>query len=130
MITIDTTSAPIFSATFAGLAFVFSLISLVLNFRFNRRSKQADIQVGFHNRFDGLQVERAKLLCRSASDAPSTEDHQAKIFFDRFWSLQFDQYVAWQHRYVSDDLYRFWVFARWRQLQHPTPDWNLNGLTV
>lgn len=124
------TLAPAVSALVAGMAFIVSLLSLYLNFRFQRRSKQTDIQIGFHVRFDNLQVERANLLARTGTLPAPEGDHQAKIFFHRFWSLQFDQYLAWQRQYVADDIYRLWVFSRWHQFNGPTSDWSINGRTV
>lgn len=119
------------TALLSALALGLSLISLVLTFQFNRRAKQAELQDSFHGRFDRLQEVRTALLCRPAGEVPDTrEDHAAHIFFDRFWSLQLDQYTAWQHRFVAPDVFRFWVFARWRQLRQDAPDWTINGRTV
>ncbi|KAB0577067.1 hypothetical protein F7Q92_17040 [Ideonella dechloratans] len=127
---INEDNANIFSATFAGLAFIFSLISLAINFHTSRKLKQADILSGLNSRFDALQAERAKLLTRTTPIPPIEKDYEVHIFFDRFWSLQFDEFVAWQHGNLADEVYRFWTFARWRQLTNPPEDWIINGSSV
>lgn len=120
---------PIVAIAFCAL--LLSIISLILTVQQGRRTKQVDIQNGFHERFDRLQEYRTRLLLRGASTLPTPEsDFEAQIFFDRFWSLQFDQYVAWQQGFVDDYVYRFWVFARWRQLRDGgNRHWVLNGMT-
>ncbi len=121
---------PIVAIAFCAL--LLSVVSLILTVQQGRKTKQVDIQNGFHERFDRLQECRTRLLLRSASALPAPEgDFEAQIFFDRFWSLQFDQYVAWQQGYVDDYVYRFWVFARWRQLRSgASRHWALNGATA
>lgn len=120
---------PIVAIAFCAL--LLSIISLILTVQQGRKTKQVDIQGGFHERFDRLQEARARLLLRAPGNLPPPHsDFEAQIFFDRFWSLQFDQYVAWQQGFVDDDIYRFWVFARWRQLRDSSgTHWLLNGLT-
>lgn len=102
------------------VALVISLFSAWLGIRVSRSAKQADIQVEMHARFDRLQEVRTELLVRSKKgDATETDAYkvEVEIFFDRFWSLQYDQFIAWRQWLVPDHLYIMWTHARWTQVQ-------------
>jgi hypothetical protein len=117
------------------VALVVSLFSAWLGIRVSRSAKQADIQVEMHARFDRLQEVRTELL--EISKCPNfveTDSYKVKVelFFDRFWSLQYDQFIAWRQWLVPDHLYIMWMHARWKQLQDsrhgkPPPLWQLGS---
>src|SRR6476469_6309387 len=99
-------------------------VMIYLGARFARRNKQAELIIHFHKQFDEIQKQRAVLLVADndlAQEAPQTSkdkiEIEAHVFFDRFWSLQFDQFVAWYDGYVPSHLYQYWLFSRWRELQ-------------
>lgn len=104
-----------FIALFA--AFV-AVASVFFNWAITRRGKQADTQIAMHQRFDALQVVRADLLSRAqGKDFEDNAAYQIEVglFFDRFWSLQFDQFNAWRQGHIPDDVYRGWMYARCAQ---------------
>ena len=101
-------------------AVVVALFSAWIGIRMSRANKQADIQMEMHARFDRLQEVRTLLLTEAHEPSfAETEVYQLKvdIFFDRFWSLQYDQFIAWLHWHVPDQLYMMWMHARWKQIQ-------------
>lgn len=101
--------------------------------RFSLRNKQLDMVLHCHSRFDELQKERLRLqlaVLRAKAratdvEAPLSADvvSQVAMFFDRFWSLQFDEFIAWHGGYLPTAMYQHWLFARWRELQHPSSEW-------
>ena len=118
----------------AGLA----LAVVYANARFGIRNKQADLTIHFHKQFDELQKKRAELLVavaeKKAGVATAWSDErlliESHVFFDRFWSLQFDQFLAWYEGYVPTRLYIYWVYSRWRELRSPSTDWTFDGKTL
>lgn len=120
---------------------VTSLLALVVvyaNTRFGVRNKQADLVIHFHKQFDELQKKRTELLTaqrerQAAAGNAWSElriEVESDLFFDRFWSLQFDQFLAWYEGYVPTRLYVYWAFSRWRELHKATSDWTLAGKTM
>lgn len=120
---------------------VTSLLALAVvyaNTRFGIRNKQADLVIHFHKQFDELQKKRTELLIaqreRQAAVSNMWSEHrmeiEADLFFDRFWSLQFDQFLAWYEGYIPTRLYVYWAFSRWRELHKATNDWTLSGKTM
>lgn len=107
----------------ALVALVVSIATLSLTLWFNRRIKTVEVQNAFHERFDRLQEARSSILLGAHSMTDATLDHVAKIYFDRFWSLQFDQYVAWKRGLVDNGVFRFWAFARWKQFSDSSGDY-------
>jgi hypothetical protein len=118
----------------AVLAAVFSYASS----RFNLRNKQVDVILQDNKRFDDLQALRTSLRVAEAAIKSGAPDAWSKerlaieceMFFDRFWSLQFDGYIAWYSGYLPGAIYKYWLFARWRELREPSESWNLNGYTL
>lgn len=113
----------------AVIALVVSFFTLYITYFFSLLSKRNDTEGGFHARFDKLQETRAELLCAYTPSARASESRrltrkQVMIFYDRFWSLQFDEYTAWQKGFISHDVYRYWAMARWHQFRFPSNDWN------
>ena len=35
------------------------------------------------------------------------------VFYERFWSLQFDQFNAWRSGFVSEDNFQYWFTCRY-----------------
>ena len=115
-----------------------ALLVVYANTRFGLRNKQADLVIHFHKQFDELQKKRTELLTAqseracAAPEAWSQQriDVEADMFFDRFWSLQFDEFLAWFEGYVPTRLYVYWAFSRWRELHMPTAAWTIAGRTL
>lgn len=115
-----------------------SLIVIYANARFGIRNKQADLIIHFHKQFDELQKKRTELLTAQSEKAAAVQgawsqqriDVEADMFFDRFWSLQFDQFLAWYEGYVPSRLYVYWVFSRWRELHKVTAEWSIADKTL
>lgn len=118
------------------LAPVFSAAFIYASTRFSIKNKQLDIVAGFHQRYDQLQVKRTEILVEQArvgepgAWSPKRLEVEAVLFFDRFWSLQFDEYVAWYDGYVPTSTYVHWLYARRRELQNPGDNWTLHGETL
>jgi hypothetical protein len=114
-----------------------TLVVVYLNARFGIRNKQADLVIHFHKQFDELQKKRTELRTAQSENTASVPgawsqqrlDVEADMFFDRFWSLQFDQFLGWYEGYVPTRLYVYWAFSRWRELHKASPDseWTLGG---
>ncbi len=106
--------------------------------RFAIRNKQVDMVVNAHERFDRLQIKRTEILVEQArmGDGGSGVwskkrlELEAVLYFDRFWSLQFDSYVAWYEGYIPTSIYLHWLHARWKGLREPSEKWTLNGETL
>lgn len=115
-----------------------SLLLAYTTIRSEMRSKQVDVITDDHKRFDELQALRTKILVAETEIQSGVPDCwtkarlevEATMFFDRFWSLQFDAYIAWLHGYVPSTVYTYWIFARWRELRSPSADWTLAGKTL
>ncbi len=106
--------------------------------RFSIRNKQLDFILYDHKQFDELQKKRCELLVEKArikagdSGAwkPERLTIEAKMFYDRFWSLQFDGFVAWSDGYLPTSLFIYWLFSRWREFQTPSEDWKFETQTM
>ncbi|MBV4459160.1 hypothetical protein KVG96_14465 [Pseudomonas sp. COR58] len=117
---------------------ILALVVIYANARFGLRNKQADLIIHFHKQFDELQKKRAELLTAHSERAASVEgawsqqrtEVEAEMFFDRFWSLQFDQFLAWYEGYVPTRLYVYWAFSRWRELHTTTAEWTIANRTM
>ena len=117
-----------------------ALVVIYVNVRFGIRNKQADLIIHFHKQFDELQKKRCELRTGESETAAATTgawsaqriDIEAEMFFDRFWSLQFDEFLAWYEGYIPTRIYVYWAFSRWRELHKalPGPDWTLSGKTM
>ncbi len=117
---------------------ILALAVVYANARFGIRNKQADLIIHFHKQFDELQKKRTELLTADR-ERESAANHtwsdqrievEADLFFDRFWSLQFDQFLAWYEGYVPTRLYVYWAFSRWRELHKATNEWTFSGKTM
>lgn len=112
------------------IAFLALLISYTVA-RFSIRNKQVDFLLYDHKQFDELQKKRTELLVEQDNRKYGREDQwsetrfliEVDMFFDRFWSLQFDSFVGWWEGYMPTSLYKFWLFSRWRELSHSSPGW-------
>jgi hypothetical protein len=120
-------------------ALVVSLIALLISYvnaRLNIRNKQIDAIFHDHKRFDELQALRAALrvaeLDVGKNGGWSLERFEMEVtsFFDRFWSLQFDAYIAWLAGYIPSSIYTYWLFSRWRELHEPSDGWTLSKHTL
>jgi hypothetical protein len=115
-----------------------SLVVIYANARFGIRNKQTDHIAAFHKQFDELQKKRTEVLVAQAEkqcNLPGVWSEQrmsieADLFFDRFWSLQFDEFLAWYEGYVPTSLYVYWAFSRWRELHKATSEWTIAGKTM
>jgi hypothetical protein len=70
--------------------------------------KRSDVLSNFHRRF----AEIAELRLRNEVKA------DPNFYYGRFWSLQKDQFEAWDSGLVSNEQFRFWMDSRcidWRQ---------------
>jgi hypothetical protein len=142
---------PLAVVTIAVVSALAGFLGSWFTFRATARNKQADLIVHFHKQFDELQKKRAEILVAQAErvasedpDANATLKNvslwsdkkltiEAQVFFDRFWSLQFDEFHAWYEGYLPTSLYTYWAFARWRQLHDSSEhsaDWLLDKRTV
>lgn len=130
--------SPGWSAILAALAL---LISYTVA-RFAIRNKQVDFLLYDHKQFDALQEKRTDILVQEKALAAATPgtapagwtrdqlEIEAEVFFERFWSLQFDSYIGWFEGYIPTHLYKFWLFSRWRELSKPSAEWTLAGRTL
>lgn len=120
---------------------VMALCALLIAYavaRFSIRNKQLDFVLYDHKQFDDLQKKRCELLilkAKVATDPTNAEiakqlEIEARMFYDRFWSLQFDGFVAWCDGYLPTSLFVYWLFSRWREFQSPSDDWKLGSLTM
>jgi hypothetical protein len=115
-----------------------TLVVIYASARFGIRNKQTDLIVHFHKQFDELQKKRMELLTAQSERAANVQgawsrqrlDIEADIFFDRFWSLQFDEFLAWYEGYVPTRIYVYWAFSRWRELHKATPGWTVSDRTM
>ena len=115
-----------------------ALVFIYTNARFSIRNKQADLIIHFHKQFDEMQKKRCELLVAQAELAsgsagawsPERINVEAEMFFDRFWSLQFDQFLAWYEGHLPTSIYIYWVFSRWRELHQPSAGWTVCASTL
>ncbi|UUX96341.1 hypothetical protein [Aquabacterium sp. J223] len=115
-----------------------ALAVVYANTRFGLRNKQADLVIHFHKQFDELQKKRTELLTAhrerdakmTSAWSPQRIDIESDMFFDRFWSLQFDQFLAWYEGYVPTRLYVYWAFSRWRELHKASDEWTFASKTM
>lgn len=121
----------------AVMGFLGGLIST----RLSIRNKQADLIVHFHRQFDELQKKRTELrvaLAKRGSEPALADNNPADLalkaeidmFFDRFWSLQFDEFHAWYEGYIPMSLYTYWAWARWRQFHFSGPSWKFDDKSL
>lgn len=92
-----------------------TLIVLYLSLKLNRRamllahqSKRADILSECNSRFSRIMEMRSN---------PEVIANP-KIFFERFWTLQFDQYTFWRKGFVDDEVFEYWMenrYVEWQQ---------------
>jgi len=68
----------------------------------NKRSKQADVLSEFNRRYELVSQLRN----------PTNVTTDPTEFYERFWSLQLDQFTFWRKGLVDDDVYRFWLKSR------------------
>lgn len=117
----------------------FSVVVAYVAARLNLRNKQVDFVLHSHKQFDELQKKRLEIRVEESRLKTILEDGkwnrerlglEADMYFDRFWSLQFDGYIAWYDGYVPTSLFTYWLFARWRELYEPTKEWTLGGRTL
>lgn len=119
-----TTGTELFWKLIPIITSALALVVIYVNVRFGIRNKQADLIIHFNKQFDELQKKKCELLtgqCEATASTPGAWsqqriDREAQMFFDRFWSLQFDEFVAWYEGYVPTRLYVYWAFSRWREL--------------
>jgi hypothetical protein len=120
---------------------VIGLCALVVAYavaRFSIRNKQLDFILYDHKQFDELQKKRCELLVEKArikaGESGSWKSErltiEAKMFYDRFWSLQFDGFVAWSDGYLPTSLFIYWLFSRWREFKEPSEDWAFETQTM
>jgi hypothetical protein len=127
-----------FKDSIAVIATFVSIMTVLINWSITRKGKQADTQIAMHQRFDALQVVRADLLSRRQSKGfkgNAAYQIEVSLFFDRFWSLQFDQFNAWRQGHIPDDIYKGWMYARCAQSQkcrsrNPPRHWNFGHTDV
>ena len=109
---------------------VLTLFVVWNNARASVRNKQADTVAAFNKQFDVLQKERSDLTASKPDTdkaAAARRGLQVKILMDRFWSLQFEQFLAWRSGFVPTDLYIYWAFSRWRGFKDVSSSWGVPG---
>lgn len=128
---------------------IFGFLGGWIGNRLSLRLKRADLIVHFHRQFDELQKKRVEILKDIARLKPlkaaggkeeAIESNvealklDVKMYFDRFWSLQFDEFHAWYEGYVPTSLYAYWAWARWRQFRldefDANSEWSLEGVNL
>lgn len=67
------------------------------------QSKQADIVSDFNARFSRIWEMRASPDVRA----------DPIVFYERFWSLQFDQFEMWRQGLVPEETFRYWFNNRY-----------------
>jgi hypothetical protein len=92
-----------------------TLIVLFLSLKLSKRSillahqsKRADILSECNSRFSRIMEMRSN---------PEVIANP-KYFFERFWTLQFDQYTFWRMGFVDDDVFEYWMenrYINWKQ---------------
>lgn len=126
---------PLWSAIFAMLAVGVAYVAT----RLNLRHKQLDFIMYDNKQFDELQKKRLEIrIVEAAKRAGNDESEatkarltlEATMFFERFWTLQFDGFIAWYEGYLPTSLYTYWLFARWRELSEPSAEWTLAEQTL
>jgi hypothetical protein len=69
---------------------------------FAKQSKQADVLGDFNARYSRIWEMRAKDEIKN----------NPIVFYERFWSLQLDQFDAWCRGFVPEENFNFWVDSR------------------
>jgi hypothetical protein len=102
--------ATMIQAVFSVLIGVATISVLILTLKLNTRSqalakqsKQADVLADFNARFSRTWEMRANA---DIKDNPI-------VFYERFWSLQFDQFDAWRRGFVPEESFAFWANSRY-----------------
>jgi hypothetical protein len=96
--------AQIFTAPFTALI-------LYLSLRTTRKLKVADVILESHRRYDLLLAFKDQLNC----DDANKRDEHLDSYFERFWKLQDDEFDNWQKGLISNEVYKGWMIARWRE---------------
>lgn len=68
-----------------------------------RQSKQADVIGEYNARFSRTWEMRAN---------PNIVENPL-VFYERFWSLQFDQFHSWRQGFIPEDIFYYWVASRY-----------------
>jgi hypothetical protein len=99
-----------------ALATPLALLVLALTVRAGVQGKRTDVLIASHTRFDALMSERTELIDAlvQQNDTTLTPSLSIRIasWGSRFWSLQFDQFVWWQHGFVDPEVFRYWMLSR------------------
>lgn len=101
--------APIVGAIGSWVVGICTIFILYKTTALARASKQADIVMGCDTRYDVLWELR--------NDPSRIQDTAA--FYNRFWSLQLNQFFYWKEGFIPDDIYLYWLTQRNRE-------WKLN----
>lgn len=120
-------------AAWSAIIAAFALLVSYTIARFSIRNKQVDFLIYDHKQFDELLKKRTEIkveedACTKSKPGSWTKERleiEADMFFERFWSLQFDSFIGWHEGYLPTSLYKFWLFSRWRELSNPSQDWTL-----
>jgi hypothetical protein len=129
-------------AVLTAISAAFALAALMVSSSAAVAGKRTDVLIDSHKRFDALMVARGDLLrrlrclatspgiegCATPGDALADEarmalDIELELWAQRFWSLQFDQFLWWRKGFVARDVFRYWLLSRrheFRQAQGPT----------
>jgi hypothetical protein len=91
-------------------AFIAACGTLVLNLNTQWTLKAADVRLSFQKRYEDIEYDfRAKV---NAAATPTEQRELARVYYQRFWGLQMDQFEAWLEGLVPDRTYRYWVTLR------------------
>ena len=105
------------------LAPFLTVLTLLATLRLTKELKKTDLMMDCNRRFDQL-TELAheinqKIFERRLKDpgyAPSKQEQtEARYYFQRFFSLQFDQFNAYQQGVIDKKLFHYWMRSRERE---------------
>jgi hypothetical protein len=85
-----------------------TLVVLILSYRYTgkltRELKRADVLMEVNRKFDAL-IKDWEELARTGTGNP-------RYYYERFWSLQLQQFSYWLQGFITDHTFRQWMFAR------------------
>jgi hypothetical protein len=115
--------ATIIGAMFTTIMSVATVVILYLTLKLNQRilqltweSKQADVFGEYNARFSRIWEMRAN---------PNVISNPL-VFYERFWSLQFDQFSSWRQGFVPEDNFRYWIERRYDDWVEDKPLGSMN----
>lgn len=100
-------------AVITALSAVFAIAALLAGMSASMAGKRTDVLIDSHKRFDALMVARVELLRSLRGDRECADlSIELDAWSERFWSLQFDQFVWWRKGFVAADVFGYWLKSR------------------